>query len=482
MIASSRSLPLCAPSDPLSSGGCNVEGEDIAGAAEVSLAKEIDNGFSEKTFTPVTYALPTTIPDLALVLVFDEIVHQASSMSAAMRAAVVRIDEGIPISRTASDTSSSCVSDYVTQCSASSWKAGRPQLCQDVEVDSRFDRGAFRMLRVRSFMMMPVRNKDKAVIAIVEAFSSRPQAFRHGDLLLLKGLAGRIAKHIAVAEQSLASQTTALRPKEPAIPPQRIINSNSSRFSSRKRALTGDVWNLLLGGLTIGVAILLGWALGKTGQQDIRQNPAFHSVAAVQQAEAVAEGHTAGPDPLANQPMTSVPPTNTSNLKPKLEKSRVNAATHKTHSTPSTAGSKRSAASTNDVVVFQNGKQIFPRESTQSEFPGGDQPDSKTRSPEPLSSEPAVLVPEQVAEERLVSRVEPDYPERAREQRLQGTVILSILVNKQGSVSSLSRVSGDTQLALLAAKAVRQWKFAPLVRDGAQVSFESRITLDFALP
>jgi outer membrane biosynthesis protein TonB len=61
-------------------------------------------------------------------------------------------------------------------------------------------------------------------------------------------------------------------------------------------------------------------------------------------------------------------------------------------------------------------------------------------------------------------------------------VILNVNVGQDGAVHSLSRVSGDPQLALLAAKAVRQWKFAPLVRDGAAVSFETQVALNFALP
>lgn len=453
-----------------------VEGEESTHIGEVSLSAKIHNSFPLESSTPVTDALPETIPDLALLLVFDEIVHQACSISAAMSAAVVRIQEGIPISRAVCDQSFSVVSAYLTQCSATSWKAGLPQLCQDVEIDSRFDRGAFRRLGVRSFVVMPVRNEDKVVIGIMEAFSCRPQAFRHGDLLVLKGLARRVEKHIAVAQQTLASQTVAFRPKLPAIPPQRIINSRGSRFSSRKKRLPGDVWNLLLAGLTIGVAILLGWVLGRTEQQTVRQTLPIHSVAAVQQAEGVSEFHTSGPDSLANQLVTSAPLTNASDPDPEHERSQA-----KTHVTSSTPRSKRSEAPVDDVVIFENGKQIFPKESTEAET-SSDQPESKKQSPESTNSEPAVRLPEQVAEERLVSRIEPDYSEHAREQRLQGTVILNILVDKQGSVSSLSRVSGDTQLTLLAAKAVRQWKFAPLVRDGAPVSFESRITLDFALP
>jgi TonB family protein len=457
-----------------------VESEDIPNSREDSFVRNMRHGFRDRAV--VTDAPPRTIPDLALVLVFDEILQQACSMGTPVSAAVVRIQDGIPISRRASDALSSDASAYLTQRSASSWKAGQPQLCQDVENDSRFDRGAFRRLRVRSFMVMPVRNKAKAVIAILEAFSSLPQAFRHGDLLLLKRLAGRIAKHIAVAEQTLAAQTAASRPNEPAIPPQKIMDSGRSRFGVRKRPLPGEVWNLLLGGLTIFVAVLLGWALGRTERHNIRQNPSFHPAAVAPPTEAVSESYPPSSAPDADHLVTSVPLTNSSELNPENEKHQGNGAIPKTHSTSSTSGSKHSEASVDDLVVFENGKQIFPRDSRQSETSGGDPSDSKKGSPKPTNGEPVVRVAEQVAEEHLLNRIEPEYPESARDERLQGAVILDVLVDKQGSVSSLSRVSGDTQLTLLAAKAVRQWKFAPLVRDGVPVSFESQITLDFALP
>jgi TonB family protein len=472
----SRSL-LGAPSGPRHSGGCVVE--DITDTGEVSFVAKMRHGFRDETCEVVTDALPRTIPDLALVLVFDEIVHQACSMGALMSAAIVRVQDGIPISRTALDASTSDVSAYLTQRSASCWKAGRPQLCQDVENDSRFDKGAFRRLRVRSFMVMPVRNKDKAVIAIVEAFCPTPQAFRHGDLLLLKRLAGRIATHIAVAEQTLSSQPVTSKPNQLAIAPEKVIDSRRSRFGGRKRRSPGEVWNLVLGGLTIFVAVLFGWALGRTERMNTRQNPSFHSAAAVQQAKTVSESHPVSADPDTNHLVTSFPVTNSSALNPGEEKHQVNGTTHKTHSTSSTSGSARSEASVDDVVIFENGKQIFPQESRKSDTPSGDESDSGNRAPEPTNS---VRLPEQVAEEHLLNRIEPEYSESVREQRLQGTVILNVLIDKQGSVSSLSRVSGDTQLTLLAAKAVRQWKFAPLVRNGAPVSFESRITVDFALP
>jgi protein TonB len=135
-------------------------------------------------------------------------------------------------------------------------------------------------------------------------------------------------------------------------------------------------------------------------------------------------------------------------------------------------------------VIFESGKRVFPIQSAQSARFTDVPPDSEKKRVKPKSKdqEPPVSVSEDVAQEHLLSRIEPDYPEYARTQRLQGTVILNVDVGKDGTVRSLSRAAGDSQLALLAAKAVRQWKFAPLVRNGAPVSFESQVTLSFALP
>jgi len=44
-------------------------------------------------------------------------------------------------------------------------------------------------------------------------------------------------------------------------------------------------------------------------------------------------------------------------------------------------------------------------------------------------------------------RVEPQYPEAARQQHLQGPVVLSVLVGTDGAVRELKVVSGDPLLA-----------------------------------
>jgi TonB family protein len=82
----------------------------------------------------------------------------------------------------------------------------------------------------------------------------------------------------------------------------------------------------------------------------------------------------------------------------------------------------------------------------------------------------------------LLQRVEPEYPEAARQRRIQGPVVLDALIGSNGSVRELSVISGDPQLAKAAMDAVRQWRFRPHQLDGKAVEFETRITVNFALP
>lgn len=77
------------------------------------------------------------------------------------------------------------------------------------------------------------------------------------------------------------------------------------------------------------------------------------------------------------------------------------------------------------------------------------------------------------AEDQLVviERVEPVYPEKALSRRREGFVTVSFLIEADGSVSE-ARVEAAQRGALFtraALSAIRQWKFAPTMRNGYAV-------------
>lgn len=83
----------------------------------------------------------------------------------------------------------------------------------------------------------------------------------------------------------------------------------------------------------------------------------------------------------------------------------------------------------------------------------------------------------------LVKKVAPVYPESAREQELEGTVMLLATISKTGVVSSVqvSKGSGFSTLDRAALEAVRKWTFTPARRHGVPSSTRLRIPVSFEL-
>jgi TonB family protein len=92
-----------------------------------------------------------------------------------------------------------------------------------------------------------------------------------------------------------------------------------------------------------------------------------------------------------------------------------------------------------------------------------------------------VQVSQGVSQGLLVHQVAPDYPALARQARIQGTVVLKAIINKDGSIESLTLVSGHPMLAPAAIDAVKQWHYKPYFLNGEPVEVETTINVNFTL-
>jgi protein TonB len=81
----------------------------------------------------------------------------------------------------------------------------------------------------------------------------------------------------------------------------------------------------------------------------------------------------------------------------------------------------------------------------------------------------------------LIQRVEPTYPLLATEARIQGSVVLTAIIDKNGSVQQLRVVSGHPLLAPAAIEAVKQWHYKPFLLNGEPVEIETTVTVNFHL-
>jgi TonB family protein len=82
----------------------------------------------------------------------------------------------------------------------------------------------------------------------------------------------------------------------------------------------------------------------------------------------------------------------------------------------------------------------------------------------------------------VVYRIEPNYSEDARRARYQGSVVLSAIVRKDGSIQILKVLRGlGLGLDENAVEALKKWKFRPGTRSGEPVDVALNIEINFAL-
>jgi TonB family protein len=104
-------------------------------------------------------------------------------------------------------------------------------------------------------------------------------------------------------------------------------------------------------------------------------------------------------------------------------------------------------------------------------------PEAKTAPEAKTTPEPARDIRQPV----LVSRVNPVYPDLARQQRISGTVSLSVTIGVNGRISSVKALAGPELLRRPAMDAVKQWVYSPMTMNGRPVETEKQIDLNFSL-
>lgn len=82
---------------------------------------------------------------------------------------------------------------------------------------------------------------------------------------------------------------------------------------------------------------------------------------------------------------------------------------------------------------------------------------------------------------KLINRVQPAYPETARQMRIQGTVAVNVIIRKDGTVTVQNVGAGHPLLAPAAVAAVQQWRYEPTTVGGEPVEVQTKVYVTFAL-
>jgi protein TonB len=99
-----------------------------------------------------------------------------------------------------------------------------------------------------------------------------------------------------------------------------------------------------------------------------------------------------------------------------------------------------------------------------------------------MSSIEPVTLTESAARDLLTQPVDPVYPDAAKAAGQRGSVVLQVLIGRDGAVQDAKFLQGSLVFARTAIDAVKQWHFKPYSMNGRAVSAQTVITLKFQPP
>jgi TonB family protein len=83
---------------------------------------------------------------------------------------------------------------------------------------------------------------------------------------------------------------------------------------------------------------------------------------------------------------------------------------------------------------------------------------------------------------KVLQKTEPEYTEEARVAKYQGTVVLAVEIAATGSAQNIRIVKGlGLGLDENAVATVQQWRFQPATKDGAPITVQATIEVNFRL-
>jgi TonB family protein len=222
----------------------------------------------------------------------------------------------------------------------------------------------------------------------------------------------------------------------------------------------------------------------QTDQAQTNQNPTDPSQAAQSQGAPaqVGESSIKGPTPASigdvpgnGAQVTSGTAVPAAGVQPSSPVTQVAAPPRPVTAPAQNAASPQVSTGNNARIPSSLKSQIAS--SSTPEASGAMPPEAAMSSIEP------VKLPESMAWEQLAQKpVDPVYPDVAKASGQRGSVVLQVLIGRDGAVQDAKFLQGSLVFARAAIDAVKQWHFKPYSMNGRAVSVQSTITLNFKPP
>jgi TonB family protein len=112
-------------------------------------------------------------------------------------------------------------------------------------------------------------------------------------------------------------------------------------------------------------------------------------------------------------------------------------------------------------------------------------PESSATSP-PCKAAPSdplkrVQAPPGIMLGLLIHRVQPIYPDSAKQSKIEGVVVVDAIIDECGHVVEVNPISGPTELIPATITAVKQWEYRPYISSNQPVAVETQLRVNFKL-
>ena len=141
-----------------------------------------------------------------------------------------------------------------------------------------------------------------------------------------------------------------------------------------------------------------------------------------------------------------------------------------------------------DVTVNFTLADKPPAEGIVGDMPGGIPEGEKGGiAPSTQADAPHLAVPQRirvssgVSQRLLLTKVPPQYPQEAKDQHIQGVVVMEVIIDKEGNVANVQLISGHPMLASAAIDAVKQWKYKPYLLNQIPLEVHTQVQVNFTL-
>jgi periplasmic protein TonB len=270
------------------------------------------------------------------------------------------------------------------------------------------------------------------------------------------------------------------------------LDAEQESAGGSKKILVGLVAAIVIAAAGYGAMHFRGTGPSPTVADDL---PLSASTKVSQPASPSSRSASQGEEPpAATSPASSQPSVSESN---KIQ-NRMEETARESHLSPDASSTSAAEASEDNEPepkpLLVKGGKLATRPKAAADAPAP----SLIGMASPETAPPAGLVPtttpplrptlstvnvsQGVSTGLLIKKVAPSYPTNALRMRIEGDVELTATISKQGEITQVKVLSGNSQLTRAAADAVKQWKYKPYLLNGEPVEIQTQITVKFKLP